>query len=160
MLSRGPIVSLVRRALSVAALVVLDVVGLALGIYLALVIRELVTGDGDVFWGLLWSEGPAEWLKFAAPITILVFAQAGLYRQRELRPGAGRILACLIVVALIVLAFGIGTGYDFSTSGLIPTSVVVSAESSSPHPGSSSAAASAVRTRSLVCCIGRLPRKS
>jgi exopolysaccharide biosynthesis polyprenyl glycosylphosphotransferase len=31
------------------------------------------------------------------------------------------------VVALIVLAFGIGTGYDFTTSGLIPTSVLVSA---------------------------------
>ena len=126
-LSRGPISALVRRALSVAALVVLDVVGLAFGIYLALVVRELVTGDGDVLWGLLWREGPAEWLKFAAPITVLVFAQAGLYRQRELRPGAGRILACLILVALIVLAFGLGTGYDFSTSGLIPTSVAVSA---------------------------------
>ena len=36
----------------------------------------------------------------AAPITVLVFAQAGLYRQRERRPGAGRILASLIVVAL------------------------------------------------------------
>jgi exopolysaccharide biosynthesis polyprenyl glycosylphosphotransferase len=126
-LSRGPISSLVRRALSVVALVALDVAGLAIGIYLALVVREVVTGDEDVFWGLLWREGPAEWLKFAAPITVLVFAQAGLYRQRELRPGAGRILACLIVVALIVLAFGLGTGYDFSTSGLIPTSVVVSA---------------------------------
>ena len=127
LLSRGPILSVARRVLSVVALVVLDVVGLALGIYLALVIRQVVAGDGDVLWGLLWREGPAEWLKFAAPITILVFAQAGLYRQRELRPGAGRILACLIVVALIVLAFGIGTGYDFSTSGLIPTSVLVSA---------------------------------
>ena len=105
----------------------LDIAGLALGIYLALVVRELVTGNGDVLWSLLWREGPAEWLKFAAPITVLVFAQAGLYRRRELRPGAGRILACLIVVALIVLAFGIGTGYDFSTSGLIPTSVILSA---------------------------------
>ncbi len=121
--------SVVRRVLSVAALVALDVVGLALGIYLALVIRQVVAGDGDILWGLLWREGPAEWLKFVAPITVLVFAQAGLYRQRELRPGAGRILACLIVVALIVLAFGIGTGYDFSTSGLIPTSVLVSAVS-------------------------------
>ncbi len=119
--------SLVRRTLSVAALVILDVVALALGIYLALVIRQLVAGDGDILWGLLWREGPAEWLKFAAPITVLVFAQSGLYRERERRPGAGRILACLIVVALIVLAFGIGTGYDFTTSGLIPTSVVVSA---------------------------------
>jgi exopolysaccharide biosynthesis polyprenyl glycosylphosphotransferase len=126
-LSRGPILTLARRTLSVVALVVLDVVGLALGIYLALVLRQVLRGDGDVLWGLLWREGPAEWLRFAAPITILVFAQAGLYRRRELRPGAGRILACLIVVALIVLAFGIGTGYDFATSGLIPTSVVVSA---------------------------------
>ena len=127
LLSRGPIVSVLRRVASVVALVVLDVVGLALGIYVALVLRQVVAGHGDVLWGLLWREGPAEWLKFVAPITILVFAQSGLYRQRELRPGAGRIVACLIVVALIVLAFGLGTGYDFTTSGLIPTSVVVSA---------------------------------
>ena len=126
-LSRAPIMSLVRRAISIGALVILDVVGLALGIYIALVLRQLVRGDGDILWSLLWREGPAEWLKFAAPITVLVFAQAGLYRVRERRPGAGRILASLIVVALIVLAFGIGTDYDFSTSGLIPTSVVTCA---------------------------------
>jgi exopolysaccharide biosynthesis polyprenyl glycosylphosphotransferase len=126
-LSRRPILSLVRRAFSIGALVVLDVAGLALGIYLALLVRQLVAGDGDIFWSLLWREGPAQWLKFVAPITVLVFAQAGLYRQRELRPGFGRILACLIVVALIVLAFGLGTGYDFSTSGLIPTSVAACA---------------------------------
>ena len=126
LLSRGPILTVARRGLSITALVCLDVVGLALGIYVALVLRELVHGD-EIFWNLLWRGGPAEWLKFAAPITVLVFAQAGLYRRREFRPGAGRILASLIVVALIVLAFGIGTSYDFTTSGLIPTSVVVSA---------------------------------
>jgi exopolysaccharide biosynthesis polyprenyl glycosylphosphotransferase len=126
-LSRGPILSLVRRTLSIAALIALDVVGLALGIYLALVVRQLVRGEGEIFWSLLWREGPADWLRFAAPITVLVFAQAGLYRVRERRPGAGRILASLIVVALIVLAFGLGTEYDFSTSGLIPTAVVMSA---------------------------------
>ena len=126
-LSRGPILTLVRRALSVVSLVFLDVVGLALGIYLALVLREVVRGEGEIFWGLLWRDGVAEWLKFAAPITVLVFAQAGLYRERERRPGAGRVLASLFVVALVVLAFGLGTGYEFSTSGLIPTSVVVSA---------------------------------
>jgi len=126
-LSRGPIVTLVRRAVSVASLVVLDVAGLALGMYLALAFRELVAGEGDILWGLLWREGPAEWLRFVAPITVLVFAQAGLYRVRERRPGAGKILSSLIVVALVVLAFGIGTGYDFTTSGLIPTSVALSA---------------------------------
>jgi exopolysaccharide biosynthesis polyprenyl glycosylphosphotransferase len=126
LLSRGPLLTLARRGLSVASLVALDVAGLALGMYLALVFRELVAGEGDVLWGLLWREGPADWLKWAAPITILVFAQAGLYRVREQRPGAGRILSSLIVVALVVLAFGLGTGYDFTTSGLIPTAVVVS----------------------------------
>jgi exopolysaccharide biosynthesis polyprenyl glycosylphosphotransferase len=127
LLSRRPLLSVARRGLSIGSLVVLDVVGLALGIYLALVLRQLVRGEGDILWSLLWREGPQEWLKFAAPITVLVFAQAGLYRVRERRPGAGRVLSSLIVVALIVLAFGIGTGYDFATSGLIPTSVVVSA---------------------------------
>jgi exopolysaccharide biosynthesis polyprenyl glycosylphosphotransferase len=127
LLSRGPVVAIVRRTLSVVSLVALDIAGLAIGIYLALVVRELVRGEGDVLWALLWREGAAEWLKFAAPITVLVFAQAGLYRQRELRPGWGRILASLIVVALIVLAFGLGTDYDFTTSGLIPTAVVTSA---------------------------------
>jgi exopolysaccharide biosynthesis polyprenyl glycosylphosphotransferase len=126
-LSRRPLISLVRRALSVAALVALDVAGLALGIYIALVIRQLVHGETDILWGLLWREGPQQWLKFAAPITVLVFAQAGLYRVRERRPGPGRVLSSLIIVALIVLAFGLGTNYDFTTSGLIPTSVVVSA---------------------------------
>jgi exopolysaccharide biosynthesis polyprenyl glycosylphosphotransferase len=126
-LSRGSLLSAFRRVLSILSLVVLDVAGLALGIYLALVFRELVRGEGDILWGLLWREGAAEWLKFAAPITVLVFAQAGLYRQRERRPGWGRLLASLIVVALIVLAFGLGTDYDFTTSGLIPTAVVTSA---------------------------------
>jgi exopolysaccharide biosynthesis polyprenyl glycosylphosphotransferase len=127
LLSRGPILTLVRRTVSVASLVLLDVVGLALGIYLALVVREVVAGEGDILWGLLWRDGAAEWLKFVAPITVLVFAQADLYRVRERRPGAGKILSSLIVVALVVLAFGIGTGYDFTTSGLIPTSVIFAA---------------------------------
>jgi exopolysaccharide biosynthesis polyprenyl glycosylphosphotransferase len=124
--SRRGALTLARRALSVASLVALDVAGLALGIYFALVIRQAVRGEGDILWGLLWREGPAEWLRWAAPITVLVFGQAGLYRQRERRPGAGRVLSSLVVVALVVFAFGLGTGYDFASSGLIPTAVVIS----------------------------------
>jgi exopolysaccharide biosynthesis polyprenyl glycosylphosphotransferase len=127
LLSRGGVLSLARRIVSICSLVLLDIAGLALGIYLALVLRELIRGEGDILWGLLWREGPREWLDFIAPITVLVFAQAGLYRKRELRPGPGRILSSLIVVALIVLAFGVGTDYDFATSGLIPTAVVTCA---------------------------------
>jgi exopolysaccharide biosynthesis polyprenyl glycosylphosphotransferase len=125
LLSRGPLVGLIRRAVSVVALVTADVAGLALGLYVALVLRALVYGD-TIYWSLLWDTGPAEWLPFLAPITVLVFLQSGLYASRERRAGSGRILAALVLVALIVLAFGLGTDYDFTTTGLIPTAVVTS----------------------------------
>ncbi len=126
LLSRGPVLGLVRRAVSVVALGLADVAGLALGVYVALVLRALVYGD-TIYWSLLWETGPAEWLPFLAPITVLVFLQAGLYAPRERRAGAGRVLGALVLVALIVLAFGVGTDYDFSTTGLIPTAVLTSA---------------------------------
>jgi len=117
-----------RRLLSIAVLIALDIAGLALGLMAALVVRTLVYG-GNVFWSLLWSTGPAEWLPFLAPITVLVFYQAGLYSVRERRAGVGRIVSSLVLVALIVLAFGLGTDYDFTTTGLIPTAVVMCAVS-------------------------------
>jgi exopolysaccharide biosynthesis polyprenyl glycosylphosphotransferase len=126
LLSRGPVVGLVRRLVSIAALVAADVAGLALGVYVALVLRSLLYGD-TIYWSLLWDTGPAEWLPFLAPITVIVFLQAGLYAPRERRAGSGRILAALVLVALIVLAFGIGTDYHFTTTGLIPTAVVTCA---------------------------------
>ena len=122
LLSRGPLFGLLRRAVSVTMLVAADIAGLALGVYLALVLRSVVYGD-TVYWSLLWDTGPAEWLPFLAPITVLVFLQAGLYAPRERRAGSGRILGALVLVALIVLAFGLGTDYDFTTTGLIPTAV-------------------------------------
>ena len=56
--SRGPLQAVLRRTLSIGALVVLDVVGLALGLYLALVLRQLVYGEEEIFWSLLWTQGP------------------------------------------------------------------------------------------------------
>jgi exopolysaccharide biosynthesis polyprenyl glycosylphosphotransferase len=120
------LLTLVRRGLSIGSLVVLDVAGLALGLYAALVVRQLVYGQTDIFWNLLWTQ-EREWLRFLAPITVIVFLQAGLYAPRERRAGPGRVLASLVAVALIVLAFGLGTDYDFTTSGLIPTATVTCA---------------------------------
>jgi exopolysaccharide biosynthesis polyprenyl glycosylphosphotransferase len=125
-LTPPPLRKLGRRVLSIATLAALDVGGLALGIYAALVLRELVYGRTDILWGLLW-EGPSTWLPFLAPVTILVFWQAGLYAARERRPGPGRVVSSLVLIALVVLAFGIGTDYDFTTSGLIPAATALSA---------------------------------
>jgi exopolysaccharide biosynthesis polyprenyl glycosylphosphotransferase len=126
LLRGAPWKGLVRRGLSVAALASLDVAGLALGIYAALVLRSIVFGD-EIYWLLLWDTGPEQWLPFLAPITVLVFLRSGLYAPRERRAGPGRVVGSLVLVALIVLAFGLGTDYDFRTSGLIPTAVVTCA---------------------------------
>ena len=118
--------SLVRRVAAIASLAALDAAGVALGLYGALVLRSVVFGD-PIFWNLLWEAGPAEWLPFLIPITWLVFWQSGLYASRERRAGFGRVVSSLVLVALITLAFGWGTGYDFTTSGLIPTACLTSA---------------------------------
>lgn len=122
-LSRGPVLTLARRAFSVITLAALDVLGLALGLMLALTVRTLAYGT-PVYWSLLWREGPEQWLRFLAPITILIFFRAGLYAARERRAGPGRVVSSLVLVALVILAFGFGTGYDFTTTGLIPTAIV------------------------------------
>ena len=77
-----PLRSAGRRAASIAALVVLDLVGLVLGVYGALGLREFVYGNGTPLWGFLW-DAEAEWLPFLTLITVLVFWQAGLYAERN-----------------------------------------------------------------------------
>jgi exopolysaccharide biosynthesis polyprenyl glycosylphosphotransferase len=126
LLRPAPLRNVARRLVAIASLAFLDTVGLALGIYLALVLRSVVYGE-PVLWSLLWRFEVDEWLPFLVPITLLVFWQAGLYASRERRAGLGRVASSLVLVAAIVLAFGYGTGYDFNTTGLIPTAVVLSA---------------------------------
>jgi exopolysaccharide biosynthesis polyprenyl glycosylphosphotransferase len=123
-LQRAPLRTLLRRALSAVTLAGLDTLGLALGIYLALALRSGVYGD-PILWSLLWRTEVDEWLPFLIPITLLVFWQAGLYAARERRAGLGRVASSLLLVAAIVIAFGYGTGYDFNTSGLIPTALIL-----------------------------------
>jgi exopolysaccharide biosynthesis polyprenyl glycosylphosphotransferase len=126
LLSATTLLAVVRRLASVAALVVLDLLGLVLGIFVALMARELYLGQWPPLWGILW-DTETEWLPFRTVITVLVFWVGGLYRRRELRAGAGQIVLSLVLVALITLAFGLGTGYHFTTYGLTPTAVVTTA---------------------------------
>ncbi|MEK6274718.1 MAG: sugar transferase [Actinomycetota bacterium] len=119
-----PIRNAIRRTASIASLIVLDLVGLVLGVYGALVVRELVYGNGDPLWGLLW-KGETDWLPFLTLITLLVFWQAGLYADRERRGGLGRIVASLTLVAVITMIFALGTRHQFGTYGLAPTAVLL-----------------------------------
>ena len=125
-LSRKPIVALLRRSASVASLVALDVFGLSLGLYASLALREIYHGNTPPLWGLLW-EAEKAWLPFIALITVLVFWRAELYARRDSRAGFGSVLSSLVIVGVLTLAFAVGVGHRFSTYGLIPTAVVLSA---------------------------------
>jgi exopolysaccharide biosynthesis polyprenyl glycosylphosphotransferase len=114
----------VRRSSSVLALVAVDLAGLTLGLYVALALRAVYYGARPPLWGVRW-RAETDWLPFLALITVLLFAQAGLYRHREARAGMGRILASLTLVAVIALAFGVGIGHEFTTFGLAPTAVLM-----------------------------------
>ena len=122
-LSRSQLIAAGRRLASITALVGIDLGGLVLGLYCALAARELYYGRTPLLWGFLWRV-ETDWLPFLTLITVLVFSQAGLYREREHRPGFGRVLSSLLLVALITFAFALGTGHSFSTYGLAPTAVV------------------------------------
>ncbi len=116
-----------RRAASVAALIVLDISGVTLGVYAALALREIYYGHTPPLWGVLWRyEG--DWLPFLSLVTVLVFWQGGLYGPRDRRPGVGRIIGSVGLVTVVTVAFGIGTGVlSFSTYGFFPTAFVLTA---------------------------------
>ena len=123
-LSRRSIAGLARRVLSVATLIAIDVGGVILGVYVALILRTLYLGQWPPLWGLIWRTA-ADWLPFLTVITVLVFWVGGLYSRREVRAGFGQVIKSLVLVAVITLVFGIGTGYHFTTYGLTPTALVL-----------------------------------
>jgi lipopolysaccharide/colanic/teichoic acid biosynthesis glycosyltransferase len=118
----SPVSAFLRRTASIVALIVLDLCGLILGLYTALLVRSVVYGE-DVLWGALWRV-ETEWLPFIALVMLLVFWRAGLYAERDRRAGAGRIVGSLILVGVVALIYGIGTNREFGTYGLAPTAVV------------------------------------
>jgi exopolysaccharide biosynthesis polyprenyl glycosylphosphotransferase len=115
----------VRRLGSIAALAAIDAAGVTAGLFVSFVLREIYYGR-SLHWGSLW-QTETDWLPFLILITLLVFAQGNLYAERERRPGLGRVVSSLLLVVLVALAFGLGTGHNFSTYGLAPTAFVITA---------------------------------
>jgi exopolysaccharide biosynthesis polyprenyl glycosylphosphotransferase len=128
----GPRVSLrglrggVAHLLHVVALLAIDLVGVALALYLGLVVRALVAGDA-VHWGVLW-DAVAQWLPFIALVLYLVFASNGLYGRREAQPGGGTVVAGLALTTCVVSAFAIvATDHHFNSYTLILWAFLASA---------------------------------
>jgi exopolysaccharide biosynthesis polyprenyl glycosylphosphotransferase len=126
-LSTTPLKTVARRFASVLALAAIDISGLVIGLYAALTLRALIFDPKPILWGLLWNH-ETTWLAFLILLLILVFWQAGLYKPRETREGATRVVPSVILVAALSLAFAIGTGQHFTTFGLyVAAAVFVSA---------------------------------
>ena len=123
-LSSYPLKTLARRVASITALVVIDIAGLVIGLYVALAIRAQVFDPSPILWGLLWNH-ETDWLPFLLLLLVLVFWRAGLYAPRELREGAGRVVPSVFLVAALALAFAIGTGQHFTTFGLYVVGAII-----------------------------------
>ena len=97
-----------------SALVVLDVVGLALGIYLALVLRQVVAGTATSSGACSGARGRLSGSSSSRRSPILVFAQAGLYRAAR-APARRRDASSPASSSSrsSCSRSGIGTGYDF-----------------------------------------------
>ena len=126
LLRRSPLATFARRALSMLALVAIDVSGLTIGLYSALALRAIVVDPRPIFWNLLWDE-EANWLPFLILLLLLVFWRNRLYGARELREGAGRIVQSTVFVAALALAFAIGTNQHFTTFGLYAVAAILTA---------------------------------
>jgi exopolysaccharide biosynthesis polyprenyl glycosylphosphotransferase len=103
----------VRRLLSVAVLVTMDVTACFAGIYAALALKLIVRGD-HVDAGAIWAVEQKA-LPLAATTMVLVFAKNRLYGPREQRGGAARMLSSVTLSTVIVLAVVLIAGWRFDT---------------------------------------------
>ncbi|HEY1457275.1 MAG TPA: sugar transferase [Solirubrobacteraceae bacterium] len=101
-----------RRLARVVSLLALDFAGLALAIFTALVLKEVVHGRVQPVHA---RETTEHFLPFAYLVTALLFARSGLYASRTQRPGMTRIVACLFQVAFLALIFALVNGEHFQS---------------------------------------------
>jgi exopolysaccharide biosynthesis polyprenyl glycosylphosphotransferase len=101
-----------RRGLRVLSLLALDLLGVALAIFTALVLKQALLSSVDAQRAF---EGTRSTLAFAYLLTALLFARSGLYAERAQRPGLTRIVGSLFQVAFVALIFAVVSGEHFSS---------------------------------------------
>jgi exopolysaccharide biosynthesis polyprenyl glycosylphosphotransferase len=101
-----------RHLTRVASLMVLDLLAVFLAIFTALALKAAVRGAfvyDDVF------HQAKDYVAFAYLLTVLLFAQSGLYGNRGQRPGLTRIASSLTAVMVVALIFAVVDGQQFSS---------------------------------------------
>ena len=101
------------RALTrVTTLATLDLIGLFLAIYTALVLKTAIVNPDQL--GQMWGQAK-DYVPLAGLVMLLLFARSGLYRDRAQRPGFSRVIASLFQVTLVILIYAEIEGEPFQS---------------------------------------------
>jgi exopolysaccharide biosynthesis polyprenyl glycosylphosphotransferase len=101
-----------RSLARITTLASLDLIGLVLAIYTALVVKTAIVAPGQL--GQMWDQA-LEYAPLAGLVMLLLFARSGLYRDRAMRPGSSRVIASLFQVTLVVLIYAEIEGEPFQS---------------------------------------------
>jgi exopolysaccharide biosynthesis polyprenyl glycosylphosphotransferase len=95
---------LARAVARVTVLATLDLAGLFLAIYTALIVKTAIRHPDQMsqMWNQAW-----EYLPLGGLVMLLLFGRSGLYRERAQRPGLPRVIASLFQTTLIVLIYAL-----------------------------------------------------
>ena len=104
---------LVLRFVNGVALAAMDLVLLFASLVLALRVKTVALGDTTTLDASI--DYARRVLPFAALVMLLLFSGDGLYRPRNLRPGAARILGSLFKVTIVTLVFAVIEGQHFNS---------------------------------------------
>ncbi len=104
---------LIARSANGLLLAAIDLLLLTVSLMLALRTKVALTADQSTFDSSI--RFAVDVLPLAALVMLLLFAGDGLYRQRNLRPGAAQIIGSLFKVMVVVLIFALVEGHRFNS---------------------------------------------
>jgi exopolysaccharide biosynthesis polyprenyl glycosylphosphotransferase len=102
----------VRALTRVAILGALDLAGLFLAIYTALVLKTAIVAPDQL--NQMWGQAK-DYFPLGGLVMLLLFARSGLYRDRSQRPGFTRVIASLFQVTIVVLIYAEIEGEPFQS---------------------------------------------
>jgi exopolysaccharide biosynthesis polyprenyl glycosylphosphotransferase len=103
---------LARAIVRITTLAALDLAGLLLAIYTALVVKAAIRHPDSL--GLMWDQA-LDYLPLGGLVMLLLFGRSGLYRARAQRPGLPRVIASLFQTTVIVLLYALIEGESFQS---------------------------------------------
>ncbi|HEX6584223.1 MAG TPA: sugar transferase, partial [Thermoleophilaceae bacterium] len=101
-----------RAVARIATLGALDLAGLFLAIYTALIVKTALRHPDQV--DQMWDQA-LDYLPLGGLVMLLLFGRSGLYRERAQRPGLPRVIASLFQTTVAVLLYALFEGENFQS---------------------------------------------